>query len=77
MCNSKISVQPAVGVEVVLYTQWLILKCSSISLSEEMTAVSVCGKVSGYRKGYSSLPEANVRIVLPNRGSHTMSYCRE
>jgi len=27
-----------------------------------MIAVSVCVEVSGYRKGYSSLPEANVQI---------------
>lgn len=42
------------------------------SVRDGTTAVSVCGKVSGYRKGKSSLPEANVGVVLPNRDSQCL-----
>lgn len=47
-----------------------------ISLSEVMTAVLVCGTLSGYGKGCSILPEASIIIVLPYRDS-SLSYSQE
>lgn len=42
-----------------------------------MPAVSVGGKISVCMKGYSSLLQANVPVVFPNRGSLLMFYCQE
>lgn len=79
MCNSKIKCSVCcVSISCALHAMVNFkVFIDLLEDSPEMTAVSVCGKVSGYRKGYFILREANVLIVLPNRGSHLMSYCQE